>query len=426
MMILAGLKSTGVAPNNVWVHACVTYDGRGGDAAHGGMKVYINGGEGTEVAYDDSYTAMSNTSANLAVCNLDVESVSHDFTGKVADVAIWSKELSALDVANVYGVSQNGAYRQVRNFGQVSPDNDTRVLGISTQDRGFNISDWDPHVMDQYVQGINVVSVGQLLDYNAFRLRPNSSFIKTFNGRDLPRLAFDESMGTTTIGTGSAVAYVTLGGEGKISERVSHEREQRDLGQIAVYDNGEVFEDTLDLDPVAIVSIDPLNIVLPSQLVCQTSAEMMDGAIEPLTIRERIDGSSIEGPFFAHEIRGSVGDGSDAFRKCFLIVDGWDLDEPVSGSAPFLDSVEDMGNIDLPGAFSPDFAKVEPFIDYQNDRDKIYTSSNVTPTIASLLIKSGTWDDTSVRTYDKMAPHGFIFVNDPIGIDSIAFGGLKK
>jgi hypothetical protein len=84
------------------------------------------------------------------------------------------------------------------------------------------------------------------------------------------------------------------------------------------------------------------------------------------------------------------------------------------------------GGIDLPGAFSTDFAKITPFVDYPNDRDQLYTTSDVTPIIANMLIASGTYSDDSIRTHKWMATAGFEFVNDPIGIDSIVYGGLKK
>ena len=152
----------------------------------------------------------------------------------------------------------------------------------------------------------------------------------------------------------------------------------------------------------------------------------MDGVIEPMLIREIIDGSSIESPYFSRTFRASLGGIVDAHRRSILIVDGKDLDEPQAGAAPFLDSVENFGDLDQPGAFSPDYATIEPYIDYLNDRDKEYTSNNVSDIISNVLIHNSSWTDDDNRTFDKMAAHGFVYDNDPIGIDSIAYGGLKK
>ena len=134
------------------------------------------------------------------------------------------------------------------------------------------------------------------------------------------------------------------------------------------------------------------------------------------------------------------------------IVAGWDLDEPTAGAAPFLDSPEMFATlwttasvaasedppaaayktytltpyVDMPGSFSTAFATIEPFVDYMNDREKEYTTNAVSTEISDILIASGSFEDADTRTYDKMAPAGFVFDNNPIGIDSIAYGGLKK
>ena len=115
-----------------------------------------------------------------------------------------------------------------------------------------------------------------------------------------------------------------------------------------------------------------------------------------------------------------------------VFVYGRDLDEPVEGAAPFLDSVEvfgatgSFGGVDLPGAFSDDFPKISPYVDYLNDRDKEYTTNGVSSIISTVMILSASFEDADIRTYDKMAPSGFVYDNCPIGIDSIAYGGLKK
>jgi hypothetical protein len=412
-----------------WYHLVVTYDGRGGDSCNEGISIYVNGTPITSLSStaDGSgvYTAMEPTDTGFALGSY-IGATSGGWKGNIADTAVWSKVLSATDIVHLYGVPTAGAYRLVRDFEQVSPDNDTRVLGIATGKRGFDVSSWPTDVMNQFVQGVNVVSFKQLLNYTTSRIRPNSSFIKTFRGRDLPRTAFDDSIATTSFSSGSNISHVSIGGDGRLSERLTHEREQRDLGQSVVYDDGEPFEDTLDLDPPTIVAKHPVDLILPSQLVAQTSNELTDGVIEPLIIREKIDMSSIEGPFYSHDVRASLGGMIDAFRRSYVIVDGWDLDEPDKGTAPFLDSVENMGDIDLPGAFSDDFAKIEPYVDYANDRDKEYTTNNVETTISTTLVSGSTWVDNDVRTYDKMAAHGFVFDGDTVGIDSIAYGGLKK
>jgi len=100
----------------------------------------------------------------------------------------------------------------------------------------------------------------------------------------------------------------------------------------------------------------------------------------------------------------------------------------VKGISPFLDSTETFGpspyGVDMPGPFSDEFAHISPWIDYANDREKRYQAT--TGSIQEVIVVDGTFDNNSIQTFDKMSPHGFIFVNNPIGIDSIAYGGLKK
>jgi hypothetical protein len=426
-----------------WYHVVCTYDGRGGEYANLGMNIYVGGKLATIATStsESTYVAMQHSKRPIILGLLRPSY--YDFHGYIAELAIWNKELDAEQIGNLYGASIAGAYRLVRNFSQISPDNDTRTLGISSPGgRGFNVTDLPPDVSDAYLQGVNVITLQQLTDYTSFKIRPNSSFINTIDGKDVSRVYFNDAIAPTTFSSGSGPtvagsSQVSVGGVGQLSKRLTHEREQRDLGQLTVYDNSDPFWDTADLDPVAIASKHPQALILPNQLVVQTSDELLDGTIEPLALRETIDGSGIEGPFYAHTFRASLGGMTDAFRRSYVIEDGWNLVYPQKGSAPFLDSTETMGpspyGVDMPGAFSDNFARITPFVDYMNSRDKLYSTGSITDPLSSaeismkkVLIDSASFDDNDMQTFDKMAPAGFIFQNDPVGIDSIAFGGLKK
>jgi len=544
---------------DVWTHVTFTYDGRSGTGANSGISIYIDGDLQTSTNTGaGTYTAMDSTETASIVVGNDIPLSSWEFMGNIAEIAIWNNVLSAENVSNLYGAKIAGAYHLVRDYSQESIDNDTKIIGVQAERKGLQTADLPADMMNQYRQGTNIVSHGQLVDYLAWKIRSNSSFTNTLRGKDLPKTTFNEELATTSfrtgqyatataklastswsegqfleitdgrgskirispapwlptgtakkygsdwynIGisgsptitsitkglhdviqlaqndaeypiyidssynsitqttelkqlivgtqgnvniTGNAVAdsmwtvsgfsggsagastsYIVLGGEGKLSSRLSHEIERRDLGQHSIFDNSEPFEDTLDLSPIAIITTRPENLILPYQMVSQTSNEIYDGVIEPLTIRAKIDRSTIDSPFIAHDVRGHAGPGDDAFRRSFFIVDGKDLDEPGRGTAPFLDSVETFGSTDMPGAFSDDFATIAPYVDYLNDLDKEYTTNGVSSTIATVMIISSSFDDDDIRTYDKMSPAGFTFDNCPIGIDSIAYGGLKK
>tara|TARA_B100000131_G_scaffold87687_1_gene84525 strand:- start:4867 stop:6759 length:1893 start_codon:yes stop_codon:yes gene_type:complete len=422
--------NSGVLNIDTWEHVVLTYDGRSGTSATNGVKVYVNLEESTYYAPSaiGTYSAMDGISQAKITVGAHIPSSTWCFAGSIADVAIWNKVLSSNEIENIHNVKSAGAYRLVRDFSRVSPDNDTRILGIATERKGFNTTGFKPDIMNQFVQGINVKSFDQLLNYTATRIRPNSSFVKTLRGKDISRTTFDETVATTAITSGSHTSHVFLGGEGRLSDRLTNEREWRDLGQTAIYDTPGAFEDTLDLDPTAIVSRQPEDLILPYQMVAQTSAELLDGTIEPLTIRSIIDRSSIEGPFYSHTFRADLGGQTDAFRRSYVITDGvsmHDIRTP-EGASPFLDSVENLGKTDMPGAFSDYKSVIDPYVDYANDRDKEYTINSVSSTISAVLVHSSSWKDSDDRTHEKMAAHGFQYDNNPIGIDSIAYGGLKK
>lgn len=420
---------------NTWTHIVATYNGKAKEAStttsDNGLKIYVNGvNKALTFLKTPNYVAMENTSYNVAIGNYDTESSASALHGNLADVAIWSGELSQTDITTLYNIKIAGAYRLVRDFNQLSPENDTRLFGVKTSGRGVDLSGLPSDILEQFRQGINVNTHKQLGSYTSFKIRSSNSNITTLNGVDISTKTFDETIATTTYSSGSkAVARVSFGGTGRLSSRISHQRELRDLGQSEVYfdhDKYEIYEDTLDLNPAGIVSTNPDKLVLPRQLVVQTSNELNDGAIEPLIIRKKIDHTSIEAPYFAHDIRASLGGLEGPFRRSMILVYGKDLDEPKEGCAPFLDATETFGNIDMPGAFSIDAGKIEPYVDYLNGRDKEYTTNGITSTIATVMILSASFETANIRTHDKMAASGFVFDNDNIGLDSIAYGGLKK
>jgi len=83
----------------IWQHWAVTYDGSG---SHANSKIYLNGNAvSTTTSSSGSYVAMENTSAPVFIGKHEVTSES--FTnGKMDDVAIFSKALSASEVSAIY------------------------------------------------------------------------------------------------------------------------------------------------------------------------------------------------------------------------------------------------------------------------------------------------------------------------------------
>ena len=458
---------------STWYHLVVTYDA---SSAANDPIIYL---DGISQSLSESGTAPAGAWNGIKVqaCYIGNSSIgTASWRGNLADVAVWNRVLTPSEVAHLYGASSNGAFREVRNFDRTSPENDTRALGINSTSRGLNTG-IPADILEGFRQGVNVVNFKQLGNYLGFKIRPNSGFVTTLDKKDVSTRVFNDQISAQSLSkaypvgptkvdsNGQELAYkyqpIQSGSTpltstpGQLGARLTNDMEHRDLGQNDVYtdwDGFEPFEDTLDLDPTAIITKDPDSLVLPRQLVVQTSNELNDGAIEPLIIRKKIDGSSLEMPFYAHDVRASLGGMTDPWLRSMQIVAGWDLDEPTAGAAPFLDSPEMFATlwttasvaasedppaaayktytltpyVDMPGSFSTAFATIEPFVDYMNDREKEYTTNAVSTEISDILIASGSFEDADIRTYDKMAPAGFVFDNNPIGIDSIAYGGLKK
>jgi hypothetical protein len=84
----------------IWTHIVGTYDGSGTIA---GLKLYINGS--ISAAGDDSsgsYTAMHNSSALLYLGVYVTPDPNHYTNGKIDEVSVFSQELSANDVSDLY------------------------------------------------------------------------------------------------------------------------------------------------------------------------------------------------------------------------------------------------------------------------------------------------------------------------------------
>ena len=513
---------------STWYHFVVTYDGRGGTNCANGINFYINGALVSSAGGSGggTYNSMIDTGQPVTI-GAALAASNQGWQGYIAELAIWDRKLQASDAKALYGVTNSGAYRLVRDFHQRSPSNDTRIMEVATQERGYDVTGHQPFAIDATRQGVSVKTFDHLTAYTSFKMRSNTNMLTTINGVDANNKWFDDTR-TVNIPKGMRLSYklvpgdnandiivsgnchisgsswsrdysvvppageasgswssskihLTIGSFGKISQRVDHMIEHRDLGQQVLYDNADAFEDTSDLysrfpkaritsknkferaayssslNPTTIITTHPEALVFPIEMVTVTGDEMTDGVIEPLTIRSVVDRTSIELPYEAHTFRASLGGNVDAFRRSLILDDGLSLTDP-RGTAPFLDSVESIGGsgsiesdvlkqhiraIDIPGAFSTQVAKIEPYVDYANDYDKEYTNNGVSSTIASTLKNSdravsgssgnfvwlkgsGSISLESERTHDLMATRGFTFVNNPIGIDSIAYGGLKK
>lgn len=86
---------------NIWMHVAGVYDGRGGANANDGIKLFINGVRSDDGDYNlGSYTAMSNTSGNVKIGELEL--TGSYCNGKINDVIIFNRALSDAEVLSLY------------------------------------------------------------------------------------------------------------------------------------------------------------------------------------------------------------------------------------------------------------------------------------------------------------------------------------
>ena len=88
-----------------WVHAVVTYDGRGGNDANDGIKIYVNGQE--ESSYTNgsagTYQAMHNTDRQVQIGAYN--SVGQ-FNGEISNAEIWDVVLQPSEILELYNNGQ--------------------------------------------------------------------------------------------------------------------------------------------------------------------------------------------------------------------------------------------------------------------------------------------------------------------------------
>ena len=95
------IDSTTTILDNTWYHIVVTYDGSAGSNAADGMTIYINGNAETPTnVVKNTYTAMSNTSANFTIGKYNASSSNINST--MDEVSIFDVELSSTEVTNIY------------------------------------------------------------------------------------------------------------------------------------------------------------------------------------------------------------------------------------------------------------------------------------------------------------------------------------
>tara|TARA_Y100000310_G_scaffold339804_1_gene433629 strand:- start:466 stop:3099 length:2634 start_codon:yes stop_codon:yes gene_type:complete len=306
-----------VIPLNTWTHIALVYDA---NSTANNPLIYINGASVTvsrEVAPTGAYDDISGN------CSINKS----DFTGNLADIAIWNTILSAEDIKAIHGVAQTGAYRATRNY---------NIQG-SNADPSFTGS------VAPFIQGINVDSYdrfGAAIAPLLGRASPDTYFLSSSKGMSVLASSdrfFDDSFNyPAPIATSSGgTARITLGSDTKIICVPSYYREQRAFGYERNWDETRPFEE-MDRWNAVLYLENSSSMQWPVVLDNPSAIDIFDftGVIEPFTLRKRIAGTALFiGDHFdpdPHSVKGSVFSGerqTGFYRASFKSNNFYDIND---------------------------------------------------------------------------------------------------
>jgi hypothetical protein len=191
---------------------------------------------------------------------------------------------------------------------------------------------------------------------------------------------------------------------------------QREYGQSQPYVSSEPFSDTQKLTALAYLE-DPDQFNFP---IYAGDFLGKDGAIEPLSIRDVASFESIESPFIARAVKGTLMDGNEDFggnsdRK-FSYYEIPKSDQPYDY---YLDSGDTIGDISYPGIVGDGQSIVRPFDDTRFPGRKLTNDNDIN----QKLLAMNPVDDDFLPDQTKASTSGFVYSNSE-GTDSLAFGDL--
>lgn len=152
----------------------------------------------------------------------------------------------------------------------------------------------------------------------------------------------------------------------------------------------------------------------------QSENYLLDGIVEPFTIRARASFFSIDIPIESHDTKGAVMAGNtDSINASdqVLTVDYFSISQ-IKG---YIDLIDMMGNQPLNGFFHVEKVRLLPFID---ERLIVTPVPNLPADFtAAVSLMSGSFD--YISPHQRSATSGWVYDGvQGIGTDSIAFGGL--
>lgn len=149
-----------------------------------------------------------------------------------------------------------------------------------------------------------------------------------------------------------------------------------------------------------------------------------NGIIEPMPIRPVVAFFSIDAPFEAHGVRGTLMAGNTNQVNGTEQVLTVDRHEPAQEIVGFLDMVDIIDGHPLNGYFRHEFIALSPFVDERLIRNAVRDSAVAPDMAAALSLMSGSTDNY-VGPGQRSVTCGWYYDNNAsLGTDSLAFGGM--
>lgn len=196
--------------------------------------------------------------------------------------------------------------------------------------------------------------------------------------------------------------------------------------------SGVPFVDMQNFNVVAFVSASSIREV-PFPIVVGDGEQqigrngILDGIIEPLTIRAKAGFFSLDVPRESHDVRGSFGCGNiDHFDAADQVL-SIDYVDQNTDAKEFMDMVDMFdGRIPMNGYFSVEQVQLQPFDDVSRNASLFSEFHDDAFQSALSQMLSGS-TESFVSSNKRSASAGWYYdnVSSPMGTDSIAFGGMK-
>lgn len=204
------------------------------------------------------------------------------------------------------------------------------------------------------------------------------------------------------IPTGSVRSSVTIDTPDRFDTYVVHQIEQRDLGQSSIYDDASPFQDPdpIQKDPTIIIKKDPESLVISAELVSVSTPASYDGVMEAMPIRSLADRTLLELPQVSRGFKGSL-TVTDSKERSYVVESFSDTRQigAGKGASPFLDYVSTFGSLDQPGAFSDLPENLSPYSD-QTSTQAAYRPGAVDSEMIDLFVQGVTSGSKNYETPD--------------------------